>query len=785
MPTTRPARPTPFRRHALRAASASAVVAFALHASAAVAQPAPASPLAAPPAPGTLYLDVSINGERTHRIARFQLSDGRLSAASADLNDLGIATGDRTHAPSDALIALDTLAGLRFDYDAGRQMIDLRVPDALRIPHTFDTRALAVTQPATSGRGIVLNYDAYAQTDAHAPLAIWSEARYFDPAGVFSNTGIAYLYRGQQRYIRYGTSWTTSAPLTLTTMQIGDTISSSLSWTRSLRIGGVQWRSDFGLRPDLVTFPVPVLSGSAVVPSAVDLYVNNVRQFSGDVPSGPFVINTVPGITGAGNATVITRDALGRTITASIPLYVDTRLLAPGLASYSAEAGFLRRGYGVDTFDYARTPAASGSLRYGVNERLTAEAHAEATSGVYNAGVGVLTRVGGAGVANASLAANAGRFSGAQVGLGYQYVTPHFSIDAQTLRAFRGYSDLGSREGTPVATTSDRVTVSLPLLRAQTLSFSYLDLKYPGVPAAQIGSATWSANFGTLASLTVSTFQDFRHRNARGFFVSLSIGLGDNTSITASAGRQNGESTYAVNASRAPDYAGGFGWNVQAGGNDGLGYGQGQLQYLGRSGEVTLLAQSFDGERNASVNLDGALVLMNGRLVTSRRIDDGFALVSIDAGRVPVLHQNRPIGATDRAGYLLVPDLNAYQNNRVAIDGTTLPADARIASTTLDIVPQARSGVLARFPVTRYRAASIVLRTPDGAPLPPGLDVLHVESGQHTIVGYDGLTFVGDLAADNHLEISGGARRCEVEFTYRRPDDGTLPRIGPMICALR
>lgn len=481
----------------------------------------------------------------------------------------------------------------------------------------------------------MLNYDAYAQTLAHSPLAIWSEARYFDPAGVFSSTGIAYLYDDRQRYLRYDTSWTRSAPATLTSTQFGDTISSSLSWTRSLRIGGVQWRSNFGLRPDLVTFPVPALSGSAVVPTSVDLYVNNVRQFSGDVPGGPFVINSVPGITGSGNATVVTRDALGRSVSTSIPLYIDTRLLAPGLASYSVEAGFLRRAYGITSFDYAHTPAASGSLRYGISERLTVEAHAEATSGVYNAGAGVLARIGNGGVANASLAVSAQRGAGAQVGFGYQYVTPRVSIDAQTLRAFGGYGDLGAREGIPVSSATDRITVSFPFLRAQTLSFSYLGLKYPGIDASRIGSIAYLVNLGMLTSLTVSAFQDFRQRDTRGFFASVSIGLGGNTSVSASAGRQNGESTYAVNASRPPDYGGGFGWNVQAGTSAALRYGQGQVRYLGRAGEVTLLAQSFGGRGNASVDVTGALVLMDGRLMTARRIDDSFALVSTDTGRVP------------------------------------------------------------------------------------------------------------------------------------------------------
>ncbi|MET5013105.1 fimbrial biogenesis outer membrane usher protein, partial [Burkholderia pseudomallei] len=77
---------------------------------------------------------------------------------------------------------------------------------------------------------------------------------------------------------RYDTSWSMSDPTSLTTTQFGDTISSSLAWTRSRRVAGLQWRSNFALRPDLVSFPVPALAGTAVVPSTVDLFVNGVRQ---------------------------------------------------------------------------------------------------------------------------------------------------------------------------------------------------------------------------------------------------------------------------------------------------------------------------------------------------------------------------------------------------------------------------------------------------------------------------------------------------------------------------
>jgi outer membrane usher protein len=261
------------------------------------------------------------------------------------------------------------------------------------------------------------------------------------------------------------------------------------------------------------------------------------------------------------------------------------------------------------------------------------------------------------------------------------------------------------------------------------------------------------------------------------------LGLGNNTSINLSAGSQNGQSTYNLNAQRPPDYAGGWGWGVQAGGSGAMPYRQAQAQYLGNDGEVTAAVQDINQHANASLDLTGAIVLMDHTIQPSRRIDDGFALISTDgAAGVPVLRENRVIGKTDSSGYLLTPDLNSYQHNQVEIDSMNLPADARIATTSMDLVPQARSGALAAFHVSRYSAASVILRDADGKLLLPGTHVHHVESGSDTIVGYDGLTFIEHLQRNNHLEVDGGGVHCSVAFTYERPSDGSLPTIGPLTC---
>lgn len=731
-----------------------------------------------------LYLEVDVNGEHTAQIVHFRQVGGHLFATGEDLAQVGVATS-KLGIADNANVNLDTLPGLRYRYAAPRQTIALQIPDAIRKPFEFDTRGVAATPQATSGRGFVFNYDTYAQAGTASEFALWSEERYFDPNGVLSNTGVAYLYHDRRDYVRYDTSWSMSNPADLSTTQLGDTISSSLAWTRSIRMAGVQWRSNFALRPDLVTFPVPALPGSAVVPTSVDLYINSVRQYTGSVPSGPFIINDVPGITGAGQATVITHDALGRTIATSVPLYVDTRLMAAGLSSYSFEAGFLRRNYGLESFDYDTRPAVSASWRHGVNDHLTLEAHGEATGGLFNAGGGALFGLGMAGVLNGSLSGSAGKLSGTQLSLGYQYVSQRVSIDAQTIRAFGNYGDLAARDGTPVPSATDRVTLAIPFLRNQTFSVSYIGYKIPTAPVSKIGSVSWTFNFGNLVSLNLSAYQDFHQRESRGVLLSASIGLGGNTSVNATVGRQDGASTWNVNALRPPDYAGGWGWGVQAGGTGATPYRQGQLQYLGRYGEATASVQQVGNQTIGAFDLTGAFVMMDGTVEPARRIDDGFALVSTDGvAGIPVLHENRVIGATDGGGHLLIPDLNAYQHNQIAIDTMKLPADARIADTSMDAVPQAQSGVLAHFTVTRYRAASIVVRDASGKPLPVGARVHHVESGHDTIVGYDGITFVDGLAAENHLLIDYGQQHCEVSFAWAPGKGDTLQTIGPLVCRL-
>lgn len=790
---------------------------------AAVAQ----TPVTAPmPAAGStvpeeeLFLEVTLNGQETGLIQRFTRRPAMgLRSSVQNLRELELDPALFGVEGRDSF-DLDEVQGLRYSFDAARQSIALRVDDALRTPVALSARTVREPGTASVTPGAVFSYDLYTRFGQSRSLSLANEVRYFNDSGVFSSTGTFNTSAQLTQFVRLDTSWVRANPDTLETWQVGDLISSSLPWSRSLRMGGVQWRKSFDLRPDLLTFPVASLAGTSVVPSAVSLYVNGVRQVETAVPSGPFVINQVSGISGAGQATLVTRDTAGRAVTTVVPLYVDTRLLAEGLSDYSYELGVLRRNYSAHSFSYGRAPVVSGSLRHGVSERLTVEAHGEAGRGLLNGGGGLMYRMGQVGVVSASLAASAGRGArpgsrsdlglgpglpgnvvdpaapvdtvagentstsgkGAQASIGYQYLSPRFSIDVQTLRASRHYSDLGTLDGGGTVRASSRANLSLALPGRQSLSMSLISLRTSLAPPARVSALSYSATLGQGLYLSVSAFRDLRDAQARGVFFSLSGSFGDRISANASSGRQNGVRSKSFTLGRSADYGGGFGWGLQSQQNNGATLRQAQGVYLGNYGQVSALVQDSAGRRDGSLGASGSLVLMDGGVHAARQVGAGFALVSTGIAGLPVLQENRPIGRTSSSGYLLVPNLTPYMRNQIAIDTSALPLDARIARTSVGAVPARLSGLLAAFPVEKYIAATVILHDDQGKPLAPGITVRHRESGASTVVGFDGVAFIDQLAPLNHVEATVDGRACVAQFRYEQDSKLALPAIGPVAC---
>lgn len=735
-----------------------------------------------------LYLEVVLNDAPTGQLAHFDLRDGDLYASASTLRELGFALG--TEDPSTS-VDVARLPGVSVDYDAARQRVALRAPLQLLDLATAVLNAPATT-PAhpTASPGLLLNYDVYAtHSDAGPALSGFGEVRAFGVAGVLRSSAItrAAHLRGSDWHgdtVRLDSDWRFSFPESATTLTFGDLLTGSLDYSRATRIGGVRFARDFGLQPYRLTMPLPAFAGEAVSPSAIDLYVNGIRQYSGSVPPGPFNITAIPTMSGVGQAQVVVTDAFGRSSTVDFSFYSENRLLQPGLSDYSLELGVVRESYGIASFDYANDPMASGSLRYGVNDHLTVSSHVEAMSGFANAGAGADLLLGTSGMFNASHARSSGRGeSGSQGSLGYSWRGPRFSFSAQSTRTSGDFSDVATEYGRAPPRVNERALVGLNLKRHGSVGVGYLNLRYPDEDAARYANAYYFRTFGEALSLSLNFNQNLDDTEDRSVFLGVSLPLGPRGQLSASVQHDRDRSQASVDAMRPVPGDGGFGWHVQARDGDGRTEGLAEAGYNGTRAQILGGVNVSGGQDSAYADLSGALVLMGGHAFAARRIDDAFAVVSTaGVADVPVQLENRDIGRTNEDGMLLVTRLNAYQTNKLAIDPMQLPADLRIDRVSAEVVPADRSGTLVEFAIEPVRAATVILVDTDATPLPPGTPVsLRGQPHVGTVVGFDGVVYLDTLDLHNTLEARLPEGTCSVRFDFAAKA-GAVPEIGPLAC---
>jgi outer membrane usher protein len=304
---------------------------------------------------------------------------------------------------------------------------------------------------------------------------------------------------------------------------------------------------------------------------------------------------------------------------------------------------------------------------------------------------------------------------------------------------------------------------------------------------SQIAGAWYSARVSRTVSTFLNASRDFDQRRSMTVSIGLSMDFGDRVSAYTSAGASGGRAALSASAGRSADYGGGWEWAAQTNRVGGTSASLARLGYLGEYGEVVAALEDASGRGGASVEATGGLLFMDGVAEPARRIGAAFALVSTDGTPgVPVYHENRLLGDTDAGGHLLVPDLTPYGHNNLSIDSLNLPADDKIPIDRLDVTPRGESGVLARFAIEHYFAATVTLLDSHGRVLPVGTLVHVLESRRDFVVGYDGIAFIEELAARNHLIARGSDFACfaEVDFTAPPPGAGALLDLGRVTCRI-
>ncbi|HWD33031.1 MAG TPA: fimbria/pilus outer membrane usher protein [Pseudomonas sp.] len=737
-----------------------------------------------------LYLELVVNQMSSTELVAVQQRAGRLYMATADLHKAGV----QVPGLADGEVALDTITGLHSDYDSQGQRLLLQVPAAWLPTQALGNRQLYPASDARSSFGALLNYDLYLNDtdDGGTYLAAWNELRLFDSWGTLSTTGQWRQAFGgnevddsQQGFRRYDTTWRYTDEARLLTVEMGDVLSGALPWTSSVRLGGVQVSRDFAVRPDLVTYPLPAFAGEAAVPSSLDLFINGYKSSSAELQPGPYTLTNIPFINGAGEAVVVTTDALGRQVSTTLPFYVTSSLLQKGLADFSVAAGSLRRDYALRDFAYGPGVSAA-SLRYGLTDSFTLESHAEAAESLALGGLGGNWQVGHWGVVNAAMSQS--RFdsrSGQQWSLGYQYNSPRLGFNYQRLQRRGDYADLSLVDSpyTRLSQRSEQVTLSLNLNRYGSLGAGYFDVRAGDNSRTRLLNLSWSKPLWGNSSLYLSANREIGDSQ---WAVQAQWVIPFDVSGTLSLSLErnnNGERLQRVNFSRAVPTEGGLGYNLGYADGDREAYRQADLTWRLQAVQLQVGAYGTSDDTTRWADASGSLVWMDAGVFAANRIDDAFVVVSTDGfADVPVHYENQLVGRTDSKGHLLVPWSSGYYRGKYEIDPMELPSTVQVPQVEQRVAVRRGSGYLLEFPMQRVVAASLHLVDPAQRDLPLGSQVLHEQSGTRTVVGWDGLVYLEGLAEHNSLVVErSGAGSCRVQFSVEG-DQQQVPLIGPLVC---
>jgi outer membrane usher protein len=601
----------------------------------------------------------------------------------------------------------------------------------------------------------------------------------------------------------------------------GDFITGGLPWTRPVRLGGFQVTRDFTMRPDLVTFPLPLVAGSVTVPSTVDVLVNNTRVLSSQVQSGPFQVQQLPVITGAGSVQMTVTNALGQQVTTNLPFYASASLLAPGLHTWATEIGFVRRNWGVVSNDYGDL-AASGTYRRGLTPDFTIEVHSEGTKDQFMGGAGIVANVANLAQINLAIAGSTALgHQGAQLSVGLQRIGTHFSFGASGIFATRNFADIAAMNGDPVPMRQISANAAVYLGRWGSIGAAYAQVDRepatslvtvggstafapPGNPqppsdvalgssglpflpaeSAQVLSTTYSVTLARKVFVYATGFHDFARGGGSGAMIGVTFAIGPRASVTAAGDWSQGSPAYgSVQAQQSPVKIGDWGYQVYlAEGGGATEHEFAQVQYKSPWALFTAGVDHLAGQTTPRLEVQGAFSFADGGLFASNQIFDSFAVVDTNGARdVHVTYENRYAGKTDTGGRLLVPDLQAWSVNHLGIAPSDVPIDAQVPYTAQVVRPPWRSGVVVKFPIRKTNGALLVLVDQTGKPVPVGSIATLVATGVEVTVGYDGEAFVEGLGKQNQVSVQlPNDGRCVAAFPYA-PAPGDIPKIGPLTC---
>jgi outer membrane usher protein len=586
--------------------------------------------------------------------------------------------------------------------------------------------------------------------------------------------------------IRGNTFFKKDFPDAMESIVVGDTLTSDGDWSRPARYLGVRWSRDFLTQPGYVTYPSPSLKGSAALPSVVDVYINNQKQFQQTLTPGPFDYRNVPLTTGAGEVNLVVKDLLGRESVITKSFYTQNTMLKEGLSDFSVESGLFRNNYGTLSNDYSSAFVA-GTYRQGLTDNITAQSRLEAGVDRQAIGADITSVIGTLGSIHLATAVSkdSEKDTGALYNVGLERRTPQYLIGAQ----YKAHS----KEYTPFAYSSletrpkniFNATATVPIYKDVATSLSYVEQTSYDTTAFRNVSLTTGITLPLNISMSVIANKSLTTDKAWFAGLNFNIPLGKDYSSSLNNSRQNnGDIINTVNLTKNIPSGEGIGWGLNL--SDDVTQ-QTRANIIVNTGSAQFSSEINQGQNNNAIRLgaNGSLGYAEGLTFATRNIgDDSIAIVKVgDLKGIPIYNQNQIMTHTNDKGLAFVK-IRPYEKAKISIDPNTLPLDVDLNETKREPVAYAKSSVLVDFSIVRLKHVLITILKADGTFVPAGAKV--VVKGQEEVfyVGRRGEVYISNLQDVSHLTITWKEHSCEFDVEYKSAEvsDSDEKRIGPLKC---
>ena len=643
-------------------------------------------------------------------------------------------------------------------------------------------------KPIESSPGFFMNYNISGTETKNSNSSVGGILGFvgFNKTGSVTHEQSLLNESSSNKSIRGNTFFKKDFPDAMESFVIGDTLSSDGDWSRPARYLGVRWSRDFLTQPGYVTYPSPSLKGSAALPSVVDVYINNQKQFQQTLTPGPFDYRNVPLTTGAGEVNLVVKDLLGRETVITKSFYTQNSMLKEGLSDFSLESGLFRNNYGTLSNDYS-SPFVAGTYRQGLTDDITAQSRLEAGADRQAIGADVTSVIGTLGSIHLATAVSkdSERDAGTLYNVGLERRTPKYLVGAQ----YKSYS----KDYTPFAYSSletrpkniFNATATVPIYKDLATSLSYVEQTSYDTTAFRNVSLTTGITLPLQISMSVIANKSLSTDKAWFAGLNFNIPLGKDYSSYLNSNRQNnGDIINTVNLTKNIPAGEGIGWGLNL--SDDVTQ-QTRANIIVNTGSAQFSSEINQGQNNNAIRLgaNGSLGYAEGLTFATRSIgDDSIAIVKVgDLKGIPIYNQNQIMTHTNDQGLAFVK-IRPYEKAKISIDPNTLPLDVDLNETKREPVAYAKSSVLVDFSIVRLKHVLITILKADGSFVPSGAKV--VVKGQEEVfyVGRRGEVYISNLEDVSHLTITWKEHSCEFNVEYKSAEvsDSDEKRIGPLKC---